>query len=460
MLNTPGNISLFENYINEIMQIGEAAGLAVSVFNSDGTVLYEKCFGLRDSKKQLPMTDDTVMGIASMSKSFTALSIMQLCERGIIDIEKPVKAYIPEFENPEICIKHLLSHTAGFYPLYRKSCKTAAKEAGLAEGEDILASAEAAACGLKELLADMNAVQEYTGRPGENFSYSNDGYALLSEIVRLCGGEKTYPEYLNKNILVPLGMADTKSTLKYSGEKVSVLYQREDSGEMSDRWTMEDDQSPHGGASGIRSTLKDMRKYVLMYLNYGKGLNGTRVLSEYGIREMMRPRAKASLGSYYGYGLYSQEMEGLAMWGHGGDQPGVAGMMNWSEESGVGVVVLCNTAQTASAAIAKKAIRLASGLPFNENEDCLQPVEWSDEQMDDVCGMYMTGEGTKVIINRAENQFLVEIDGAHTIGFPVNRYMIRVKAMAEDMLTMVYRDENGKVFALGGGYRMLKKVNA
>lgn len=459
--NLPENITRFEAFVREVMEKQSAAGLAVSIVSADGTVLYERCFGSRDLAQNLPMTPDTIMGIASMSKSFCALSIMQLYERGIIDIDAPVKQYLPAFRDPDVLVRHFLSHIAGYYPLYRKDVRKTMAEVGLPEGADPFQSPEVAAAGLTEVIEDMNAQTLRTGRPGENFSYCNDGFALLSELVRLYGGEETYGAYLQKNVLAPLGMADTGARLVFDGEmagRVSRLYQRGENGAMSGDWTPFDDQQAHAGAGGLRSTLEDMKKYVLMYLNGGVGPSGARVLSSHGIREMMRPRVKSELNGYYGYGLYSRALGNMTVWGHGGDQPGVAAHMDWSAESGVGVVVLCNTSQVASEAIARKAILLASGYDFEESEAGLEPVEWTDEQMDAVCGRYHSGEGTDLVIERTGSSFRVILDGAETIAYPVNCYMLRVKYIVDDIYGSLYRDDDGKVYALGGGFRMLPKV--
>ena len=460
--NLPENIARFESFVRDVMEQQSAVGLAVSVVNADGTTIYEKCFGSRDLEQDLPMTPDTVMGLASMSKSFCALSIMQLYERGLIDIDAPVQKYLPAFRDPDVLVRHFLSHIAGYYPLGRKEVRDTMAAVGLPEGKDPFLSPEVAAAGLKDVIDDMNAQTLRTGRPGENFSYCNDGFALLSELVRLCGGEATYGEYLRKNVLEPLGMTDTGARLVFSGEmagRVSKLYQRKEDGTMSGDWTPFDSQEPHAGAGGLRSTLEDMKRYVLMYLNYGKGLNGSRVLSSCGIREMMRPRVKSELNGYYGYGICSRALGNMTAWGHGGDQPGVAAHMDWSEESGIGVVVLCNTSQVASEAIARKAILLASGFDFEESEAGLEPVEWDDAQMEAVCGRYHSGEDTDILIERMGSQFKVTLDGAETIAYPVNRYMLRVKYIVDDLYASVYRDDDGKVYALGGGFRMLPKVD-
>ena len=459
MKNQPENISIFEAFIQRVIDAESAVGLAVSVINADGTVLYEKCFGARDQKQGLPMTADTLVGIASISKSFTALAVMQLYERGVIDIEKPVRDYVPGFARSDVLVRHLLSHIGGFYPLPRLSVAQVVAELGLSDTVDPYLDVRVAERGLEQLLASMNGQTVFTGRSGENFSYSNDSFALLSELVRLYGGEPTFAQYVEKHILAPLGMHSSGVRLLWQGNQISKLYQRRGE-QMADDWTMQDDQSPHAGAGGVKSTLNDMKKYALMYLNHGKSPSGERVLSEYGIREMLRPRVRCELNGYYGYGLRCKAVGAMTVWGHGGDQPGVAAHLDWSEESGIAVVVLCNTAQVTASAIAEMAIRLASGYSAEASSEGLEPIEWNDELMESVCGRYLSGEGTTVDVSRDGAQFKVVIDGSETIAYPINRYMLRVRGLIEDMLVSVYHDADGQVYALGGGYRMIPKIKS
>ena len=201
-----------------------------------------------------------------------------------------------------------------------------------------------------------------------------------------------------------------------------------------------------------------MKKYVGMYLNLGKSLSGNRILSSCGIREMTLPRVMCELNEYYGYGMRSKAVHGMTVWGHGGDQPGVSSQFDFSLETGIGVVVLCNTSQVSVSAISDMAIRLASGYPAQPSEIGFEPIVWDDATMDDLCGNYATQEDTNVTILKHGTMFRVLINGAETIAFPINRYMLRVKRLVEDMIVRVYRDDDGKTYALGGGYRMIPKV--
>ncbi len=91
-------ISRLEAHTAQIME-AKARGIAVGVVDRTGRILYEKYFGYRDEEKKLPINRDTIFGMASVTKSFTALSIMQMQKDGILSVDDAVSAYIPEFTN-------------------------------------------------------------------------------------------------------------------------------------------------------------------------------------------------------------------------------------------------------------------------------------------------------------------------------------------------------------------------
>ena len=125
------NISKFDQLINDIMSAGNAAGLAAAVVDKNGSLIFEKYYGLRDAERGLPIDRDTIFGVASITKSFTSLAIMQLHEEGKLSIDDPISKYLPEYTNvnqPEpVRIRHLMSHSGGFYPQKRLLMENMAK---------------------------------------------------------------------------------------------------------------------------------------------------------------------------------------------------------------------------------------------------------------------------------------------------------------------------------------------
>ena len=185
-----------------------------AIIEADGTTVYQKFWGYADQDTKKELNEDTIFGLASVTKSFTALSIMQLAEKGLISLDDPITKYIPECTNKNqrtVTIRHLLSHAGGFFPLPRILVGNVAESLGLSEDKDgDFAYNEAVAVEGAKLVAkrldDQTMDQGLNGWPGENFSYCNDGFGLLSEVIRRVGEEDSFAEYLTNHVLRPLGM--------------------------------------------------------------------------------------------------------------------------------------------------------------------------------------------------------------------------------------------------------------
>ena len=132
------NRLLAENLVRSIMKDYEACGIAAAIIDKNGVTQYEKFWGVRDLESQKELDGETIFGLASVTKSFTALAIMQMEERGILKLDDPVSRYVPEFTNKNqktVTIRHLLTHSGGFFPLPRILVDQVAAEMGRAEKE-------------------------------------------------------------------------------------------------------------------------------------------------------------------------------------------------------------------------------------------------------------------------------------------------------------------------------------
>lgn len=115
MNNSSYNFQDLDKYIRKYMRSGKIPGLAISIINN-GQIIYSKGFGARDLEKGLPMTPQTLIGIGSVTKSFTAMAIMKLVESGMLSLDDSVSKYLPypPFSNHQnVKIRHLLSHSSG-----------------------------------------------------------------------------------------------------------------------------------------------------------------------------------------------------------------------------------------------------------------------------------------------------------------------------------------------------------
>jgi len=161
----------------------------------EGKVIYKKAFGMANMEWDMPNQVDTKFRIASMTKQFTAMLIMQLVAENKLNLEEPISSYLPDYPKEvgqKVNIHHLLSHTSGIpnytsFPGYQKMMGT------YHEPNDLV-----------ELFADSTLLFE----PGVKFSYSNSGYVVLGVILEKVTGQ-SFEKVLQENILTPLKMENT-----------------------------------------------------------------------------------------------------------------------------------------------------------------------------------------------------------------------------------------------------------
>jgi len=161
----------------------------------NGKAIYKKSFGYANFKNKIPNSETSRFNIASISKTFNAVAILQLKEKGKLNIDDPVKKYLPEFRYADITIRHLLSHTSGlpdnnlYDDLYEK------------EPLRIVTN--------KDILPQLNQWKEPLAfKPGEKWGYSNTNYNVLALVVEKVSGQ-TFQDYLQENIFSKAKMSDT-----------------------------------------------------------------------------------------------------------------------------------------------------------------------------------------------------------------------------------------------------------
>lgn len=433
-----GQWPLFEEYMSRKMEEERIAGAAVAV-SRHGELLFQKGFGVRDLETKEPVTPDTVFGIASVTKSFTAMAVMQLAEEGKLSIEDPVNAYLPEFslasleDTSSVCIHHLLSHTTGLAPIRRR--------------EEL--------CRLSDHLEYLaGEPHELLGRSGEYFSYCNDTFLLLGLIVERVTG-RLFRRHVTSRLLDPLEM--NRSTFSLEEVKrlsdVSVPYVKDSDGNGLKRadWPLLGNYEVGGG---IRSNVRDLLKYGQLYINGGY-CQGENIVSEASLRRMWHPVHKIGRNTYYGYALKSTlGREGMTLVEHGGSQPGVSSHFGFVPEEGIVAVVLTNVADVPVRDLWLAAVRNALGLPLEQQEK--EPeYEASVEELERFVGTYACAEGSSVRITFAGGMLQAEMAG--------EQFALR----ASDSRTLVIRKhemplpffwkEGEKAWAVLLGSRMLTR---
>ena len=279
-----------------------APGLAVAVVDAGG-VRYLRTFG------DCPDADAPFV-VGSLSKSFTAVAVMQLVEQGAVDLDAPASRYAPGYDVPdEVTVRSLLNQTSGF-GAYDSLAKAADGELGETFGA---------------------------------FSYANANYDLLGRVVEGASGED-YACYLDEHVLEPLGMASTTADPARAEALGMVPGHRDWFGlPVADGFRHAQGDGAWGGpASGyVASSVRDMASYLRMYLNGGMG-DGARVLSADSVRRMFLDRVPDPEGdTYYGMGWTSFSWDdGELVLSHDGQVENYTASMCLLPERGIGIVAL------------------------------------------------------------------------------------------------------------------------
>lgn len=259
---------------------GRIPGVIAMVANSDG-VLYQGVAGKRSTSTDDDMTMDTIVRIASMTKAITSVSVMQLVERGKIDLDDSASDYLsfigdaqvlhgfdaddkPILRAPStpVTVRHLLSHTSGYvYEIWSAKAAKYVEQGGV---ESMFAGG-----------AGFYAVPLMFD-PGSNWEYgiSTD---ILGMIVEAVTGQ-TLDDYFKEHIFLPLGMSDTYFNVPDSkAPRLAPLFSRSDEGELTESPVSNAPTSTFSGGGGLSSTANDYVRFMRALLNGGE-LDGARIL--------------------------------------------------------------------------------------------------------------------------------------------------------------------------------------
>lgn len=457
-------LARLEAYIQKIMEYYDAVGLALAVVEQEGAPVYQRFFGLRDREKALPVNEDTIFGIASVTKSFTCLALHQLEAKGALNRGDLLSAHLPYFSGknqPGLKLRHLMCHSGGFYPLPRIMVDEVAEELGISDESegDLAYSHKLAQAGAEKVARRLDAqtrAEGLIGPPGLYYSYCNDGFGLLSDVIRRRGGT-SYADYLKQEILLPLGMERSGCDFVRPArdDNGAVLYRKKEGLLFGDR-NYHDRAFVLNGGGAMKSTLRDMGRYLQMYLRGGKNEKGRRVIPPEALGRMLQPMITDKPGSAYAGGLGVRGMGEYRLYSHGGSLPGVSSHILFSPEAGAGVVVLCNTAGVAVSLIAEAALHWYLGMEPVAERTAPVPVAWDSLTAESLPGTYLSGEGTKVDIRIEGGEYFATVDEKERRLIPVSGGCGLMEGPFSDERIYLHRRE-GRVFAIGCGSRIIPK---
>ena len=359
---------------------------ATVIVTRDGKPVFRKAYGLADLPEKTAMQPDMQLRMGSVTKQFTAVSILMLAEQGKLSVKDDIRKHLPDFpdKGKTITIEHLLQHTSGI-PNYT-SLK---KFKGLPDEHVTRAQ-----------VIDVFKDEPLDFAPGERYSYSNSGYFLLGVIVEKLSG-MAYHDFIAKNLFEPLGMKDTahegferspKRRIKgyrLSGDKIVPV--------------QDIDVTIAWAAGGLVTTVDDMARW-------DAAVSSGKLLKPASWRQAFTACSlPQDAPCNYGYGWNIGTLAGHKMIHHGGSIPGFTAQALRLPDDKVFVAVLTNGNGGAvnTPVIAYKAAGIAIGQPFPE----YKAIALAPEALDAFVGTYVGPDKVKRVVRRDGDKLTMEREG-------------------------------------------------
>lgn len=313
----------------EVIDQGSASAVTIALVDANG-IIWRQAFGLADREAGQAPSDTTMFGIGSVSKMFAAIAVMKLVDRGVVDLDAPLVHYLPAFRMAstgyeKISVRMLLNHSSGFPGTdYRNGETTSAFPGYLTQVLQTLS------------LARLKAP------PGYMSVYSNDGFTVTEALVQATTG-KSYIQFVQDEILTPLGMDNTRFTTSafpagsYAKAYVKGVVQPQEFVNVL-------------ASGGAFTTARDMAQIAMMFLGNG-AVGTTRILSGASVAAMAQDQTIGSFNPVhsdavaYGLGWDSVSQPGLMAvgfdgWAKGGDVNDYSAAIVVSPKAQLGIVVI------------------------------------------------------------------------------------------------------------------------
>lgn len=331
-LITAACIAKIDSTYKALVEKNKVVGTSIALIK-DGQIIYTTGYGFQDKEQLIQATENTPYRIGSCTKSFTALSLLQLQEQGKLNLSDPIQKYLPELQiesrfdpNNPIIISDILSHTSGL-------------------PDDILNGFFCDEPPSIDWLIEQLNYCTMSSPANYHHSYSNVGYGILGKLITRVSGEE-YGAYLKDHIFTPLEMKDSylDDTLAPS-RAASRGYVK---GKL-----IEEVQIRDQAAGLVASTASDMARYVNLFLSDGATPNGA-IISSGSLHAMEQNYTGTNTlptSLEWGYGLYAQDLNfatesdtiSVRMIGHGGDTWAFHSDFQFIPELNIGAVVLTNS---------------------------------------------------------------------------------------------------------------------
>ena len=322
---------MMEELVREAHEKGVFTG--TWLLAEDGDIVAKGAVGFRDAEDRLPMREDSIFDIGSVSKQFTAAAVMLLRREGKLGLEDEITKFFPQIPYAGITIRHLLTHTSGLPDHLAWVVDTAKKENAIPGNDAVL-----------RYLTECGEEPHFA--PGEQWEYCNAGYSLLAMLVEKLSG-MAFPDYLKKNIFDPAGMVSTslchriRNGLAIEDLACGLVF---DNGVLTpaERSFWKDLVVSFDGSEGagcVKSNIFDL-------LAWDRALREEKILTKEEQDLMYTPvrllNGETGGGGYgFGLGIFDQPGVGKFVW-HEGEWPGYLSWYGHFLDTDRVLVILCS----------------------------------------------------------------------------------------------------------------------
>lgn len=301
-------------------------GLSVGIAYR-GKLLYKAGFGYADLEKKIKMKPETCFRIASMSKMFTAVAIMQLAEKHLLSLDDPVKKYLPwfkvknkNFNSKSIKIRQILSHSSGIWrdgdtPHWEKNSFPS-----------------------KDQFIKSFSEKSLIFKNGKTFKYSNFGFAILGRVIEKIAS-LNYEKYVEENIIKKTGLNNTYPDFNTKIKNLATGYSGVIPNEKRKKFS-HSQASAYAPAAGFISNVDNLIKFIFTFSRFQYR---NKLIGKTSVRKMAKENKKTSRhGEFYGLGLQIFQIEKRKIVGHSGGYAGFNTQASLDTKNDISVIVLTN----------------------------------------------------------------------------------------------------------------------
>ncbi|HEY9284252.1 MAG TPA: serine hydrolase domain-containing protein [Pyrinomonadaceae bacterium] len=375
----------------------DAPGCAVAV-SQHGKLVVNRAYGSADLERGAPLTPASIFDIGSVRKQFVAAAVLLLVEDGKLSLSDDIRKHFPELPDygQKITVDHLLTHTSGI--------------------RDWIGLRPLAGGNVVDVVSLILRQRGLNFAPGEEWSYSNSGYVLLTDLVARASG-MSFPDFTRKRLFEPLGMKATTSPgdLRDVIKNRALGYEKEGNGWRVGMYVGNERGSGGGAVLGTASDL----------VIWNDALTSGRLGAF--VTEKLQEQARLNNGRKLGYarGLFVDSHRGGALVSHSGSAAGYSAWLGRLPAQGLSIAVLCNSDEASATALARRVGDQFLPAAAAGTAEAKSPAAGVTEvDLNSKAGLFVserTGEPLRLIVNNGE----LRITGLRAALMPVTKERFR-----------------------------------